>query len=342
MLQYIYSFFEEEKMVFIKLLDGIDKNWSTIEKAKYLYNQIGKNTSYDERFAYGDDAELMHKIFYRDVDIKKDEDTRIVCHTANKIYLQLLQELKIKAKLVYKNHVVERKIPVKDVALVFWDENGNKYFTNLAGDIENCKFGLRTAFFGIQKNLYEEAQDVSEIPNDEQKKIDRKVGVIQQDYNDIVFKLLAGEVKNTNNFMRFLRGNGIDTESLSREDIFKEKMYYINKLIKFRDKTAGPDELKKFYKYLFSASVLDKFESKKFNTYEFVKNNGKEVEILSVIELNLAQESPIYYMFSEQEMTYIQLLEDEILEATKGFRERRNKKMLVQRSEKAEYEGEEH
>lgn len=142
--------------------------------------------------------------------------------------------------------------------------------------------------------------------------------------------------------MKFLRGNGIDTESLSREDIFKEKMYYINKLIKFRDKTAGSDELKKFYKYLFSASVLDKFESKKFNTYEFVKNNGKEVEILSVIELNLAQESPIYYMFSEQEMTYIQLLEDEILEATKGYRERRNKKMLVQRSEKAEYEGEEH
>ena len=119
-------------------------------------------------------------------------------------------------------------------------------------------------------------------------------------------------------------------------------MYYINKLIKFRDKTAGPDELKKFYKYLFSASVLDKFESKKFNIYEFVKNNGKEVEILSVIELNFAQESPIYYMFSEQEMTYIQLLEDEILEATKGCRERRNKKMLVQRSEKAEYEGEEH
>lgn len=113
-------------MLFIKLLDGIDKNWSTIEKAKYLYNQIGKNTSYDERFAYGDDAELMHKIFYRDVDIRKDEDTRIVCHTANKIYLQLLQELKIKAKLVYKNPVVERKIPVKDVALVFWDENGNK------------------------------------------------------------------------------------------------------------------------------------------------------------------------------------------------------------------------
>ena len=52
MLQYIYSFFEEEKMVFIKLLDGIDKNWSTIEKAKYLYNKIVKNKYYDQRFAY--------------------------------------------------------------------------------------------------------------------------------------------------------------------------------------------------------------------------------------------------------------------------------------------------
>ena len=267
MLQYIYSFFEEEKMVFIKLLDGIDKNWSTIEKAKYLYNQIGKNTSYDERFAYGDDAELMHKIFYRDVDIKKDEDTRIVCHTANKIYLQLLQELKIKAKLVYKNHVVERKIPVKDVALVFWDENGNKYFTNLAGDIENCKFGLRTAFFGIKKNLYEEAQDVSEIPNDEQKKIDRKVGVIQQDYNDIVFKLLAGEVKNTNNFMRFLRGNGIDTESLSREDIFKERFVLGEKVYLAGDNAA--------YYFQKTPGIRMVFFAKKENEINYPLHNSK-------------------------------------------------------------------
>lgn len=329
-------------MVFIELLDGIDEKWNIVEKAKYLYEQIGKNTSYDERFAYGDDAELMHKIFYRDIDIRKDEDTRIVCNTANKIYLQLLQELKIKAKLIYKNPVVERKIPVKDVALIFWDENGNKYFTNIAGDIENCKFGLRTAFFGIKKNLYEEAQDVSEISNAEQKEIDLKIGAIKRDYNDIVFKLLAREVKDTNNFMNFLRGEGIDTSKLSKEDILKEKLHYINKLIKFRDGTAGPDELKKFYKYLFSASVLDKFESKKFTTYEFIKNKGEELEILSVIELNLQQEKPIYYMFSEKEMTYVQLLEDEILETTKDYRERRNKKMLVQRSKKTEYEGEEH
>lgn len=328
-------------MKYIELLDEIDESWTTIEKARYLYRQICKNIAYDERFAYGEDESLMKDIYYGNVDIRKDADIRKVCNTANKIYLQLLKELNIKAQLIYKKAIVNRKILVQDVALVFWDENGDKYFTNIAGDIENCRFGLRTVFFGIKKNNYEEAQDVVEIPNDILKKIDLKTGSIKLDYNDIVFKLLANEVKNTSNFLKFLEAQGIDTKKLSRDDILKNKIYYINKLIKFRDRTAGPDELKKFYKRLFCTSVLDKFESKKFDTYEFVKSDGEEVNILSIIELKLKQEEPIYYMFSKEEMTYIQLSKNEVLEATKGFKERKNKKMLIEDDKKHTYEGEE-
>ena len=328
-------------MKYIELLNGIDESWTTVEKARYLYRQIGKNIAYDERFAYGNDENLMKDIYYGDVDIRTDEDIRKVCNTANKIYLQLLKELNIKAKLVYKKAIVNRKISVQDVALVFWDENENKYFTNIAGDIENCRFGLKTVFFGIKKNNYEEAQDVTEITNDLLKKIDLKTGSIKQDYNDIVFKLLANEVKNTNNFLKFLRSQEIDTKELTRDEILKNKIYYINKLIKFRDRTAGPDELKKFYKHLFCASVLDKFESKNFDTYEFTKSEGNEVSVLSILELKLKKGEPIYYMFSKEEMTYVQLSKDEILEATKGYRERKNKKMLIEEEKKPTYEGEE-
>ena len=328
-------------MKYIELLDKIDESWTAIEKARYLYRQICKNIAYDERFAYGEDESLMKDIYYGDVDIRKDADIRKVCNTANKIYLQLLKELNIKAQLIYKKAIVNRKILVQDVALVFWDENGDKYFTNIAGDIENCRFGLRTAFFGIKKNNYEEAQDVTEITNDLLKKIDLKTGSIKQDYNDIVFKLLANEVKNTNNFLKFLRSQEIDTKELTRDEILKNKIYYINKLIKFRDRTAGPDELKKFYKHLFCASVLDKFESKNFDTYEFTKSEGNEVSVLSILELKLKKGEPIYYMFSKEEMTYVQLSKDEILEATKGYRERKNKKMLIEEEKKPTYEGEE-
>ena len=41
--------------------------------------------------------------------------------------------LSLARHLVIKYHL--NKLPV-------YHENGNKYFTNLAGDIENCKFGL--------------------------------------------------------------------------------------------------------------------------------------------------------------------------------------------------------
>lgn len=328
-------------MKYIELLNRIEDGWSVKEKARYLYRVLCQNISYDERFAYSQNKELLHEIYDREVDIRKDEDTRLICHTSNKIYYQLLSELGIKAKIIYKKSAVQRPIDVYDVALVFWDENGDKYYTNIVGDIENCRFGLRTEFFGITKNTYKEAQDVKEISPEELKEIDIKTGSIKTDYNDIVFKLLANEVKNKNDFKKFLEAQGIDTNNLSREDILKNKLSYLTRLIKFRDGTAGPDEMKKFYKRLFSASVLDKFEDKKFNTYEFIKENGKEVDVLSVLEINL-RENPIYYVYSEEEQTYIQLLPEEMLQKIDGYRERKGKKLLIEDKEITAYDGEEY
>lgn len=331
-------------MKYIELLKGIQDEWTIKEKARYLYQNICKNISYDERFAYSKNTGLLHDIYDREIDIRKDEDTRVICHTANKIYYQLLTEQNIKAKLIYKKPSVKRMIDVKDVALIFWDEDENKYYTNIAGDIENCRYGLRTVFFGITRNLYEEAQDVKAISTEELREIDLKTGTIKTDYNDMVFKLLANEVKNTNNFKNFLKSQGIDTRNLSREDILKNKIFYLSKLIKFRDKTAGPDEMKKFYKHLFSASVLDKFESKKFKVYEYAKEIGEEVDVLSVIEIDLSK-NPIYYVYSEEEQTYIQLWQEELLEKISGYRERKGKKLLIENLEDKKmqaYDGEEY
>lgn len=314
-------------MRFIEILDAVEQSWSIKEKARYIYTNIGKNISYDERFAYSQDADLLQSIYNRKIDIYEEEDPRLICKTSNLVYLQLLEKLGIKAELLYRKSTIKRPIDVEDVALMFWDEEGNKYYTNIIGDIENCRFGVRTHFFGITRNLYERAQDVSEISSQELKEIDRKTYYIKSDYNDIVFKLLAEELKNTNNFKRFLKAEGIDTSNISRDALLKNKMQYINKLIKFRDRTAGPDEHKKFYKRLFCTSVLDKFESKKFYTYEYIKEEGKNIEVLSVIKINL-QGIPIYYLYSEEEQTYIQLTKEEILEKIKGYRERKGKNIL--------------
>ena len=103
-------------MVYIDLLKEVDENWTIIEKARFLYDRICKIVSYDERFAYGKDPKIMEEIYYKDIDIRKDEDTRVVCRTINKIYFALLQELNIKAKIIYKKSKVKRIIDVDDTA----------------------------------------------------------------------------------------------------------------------------------------------------------------------------------------------------------------------------------
>ena len=319
-------------MRFVEILEGIDDKWSVKEKSKYVYDRLCKNIAYDERFAYGKNQELLNAIYNRNIDIEKNEDPRVVCRTANLIYNQLLERLGIKSKVIYRNSNIPRPIVVKDAALIFWDENRDKYYTNIIGDIENCKFGLKTNFFGIRKNLFEEAQDVKAISNEELKKIDTKVGCVKSDYSNIVFELLANEVKNTSNFKKFLESQGINTKNMNREEVLKNKMQYLNNLIKFRDKTAGPDEIKKFYQKLFCASAIDKFESKRFRTYEYLKENGDELDILSIIEIELSNEL-IYYVYSESEQTYVQITREELREKTNGYRERKGKRRLDEKKE---------
>lgn len=316
-------------MKYVEILEDIDYNWSIKEKARYIYQNICKVSSYDERFAYGKNQKLLYTIYNREIDIEQDEDTRLICRTACKAYYQLLDRVRIRSEIIYKKSNIERPIDIEDAALIFWDENGDKYYTNIAGDIENCRYGLKTDFFGIAKNTYKEAQDVKRISEEELKQIDIKIGYIKSDYNNVVFQLLAEEVKNTNNFKKFLKTQGVNIDRLSRDEILQNKLYYLNKLIKFRDRTAGADEQKKFYQKLFCSAAIDKFESKRFNTYEYVKENGEEIEVLSVIELNLSK-VVVYYMYSEEEQTYLQLSFEEVIEKTKGYRERKGKKLVVQ------------
>ena len=279
---------------------------------------------------YSQNKELLNSIYNREVNIDNDEDTRLICRTTNKIFFQLLQRLGIKCKLIYKNSSIKRPIEVQDVALIFWDENGDKYYTNIIGDIQNCRYGLRCEYFGITKNLYEDAQDVQEISQKELKEIDLKTDCINYDYNNMVFSLLVEEVKNTNNFKKFLKEQGIDIKNITHEDVLKNKIQYLTRLIKFRDKTAGEDERKQFYKKLFCASALDKFESKKFDAYEFIKENSDgELDCLSVIQIKLL-DGPIYYIYSDEEETYVQIRPEELSKFVEGYREKRNRKLVIQ------------
>ena len=316
-------------MVYSQLLEGVNANWMAKYKARYLYWNLCKNIVYDQRFMYGSNKEVLKSIYYRDFNIDEDEPNEVVCHSANKIYLELLQRAGVRAELIYKKSGIKRPITVQDVALVFWDEEGNKYYTNIIADIENCRFGAKTAYFGVTRHLYEDAQDVGVIPENELREIDFDVGNIKAEYLDIFFEYIKAEVKDTQHFKKFLNSVGVDTTNMTREDVLQNKIMYLTRLVKYTDKTASAYERKEFYKRLFCSSVLDKFESKAFNTYEFIKETPDgDVDSKSVLELNMINR-PVYYIYNEEEQTYLQVPSDEVPTVLGGYREIKGKVPFV-------------
>lgn len=309
------------------LLD-IDSNWSIKEQVRYIYNKMCKQMKYDDRFTYSSNPKLLRQIYYKPVSIDEDIETEVVCNTANKLFSQLMDRKHIKNKLVYKKPRNKRVIDVDGVACVFYDEEGNEYYTNIIGDIENCKFNLKTTYFGIKKNDYEEAQNVSEISQQELFEIDKKIGLIKQDYSDIVFELLKKEVVNTNDFKKFLYSQNIETTDLYRTQILEYKIRFLNEYIKFRDKTAGSFERKQFYKMLFKSSALDKFEKKYFDTFEYVREDGEKVDIILLIGINL-QTDPSYFYYSADAQSYVAIRREELKEMLEGYKSSNKNKDIL-------------
>lgn len=141
-----------------------------------------------------------------------------------------------------------------------------------------------------------------------------------------MFRLIVEEVKNTNHFKNFLQSQGIDTKLMTRDEILKNKMQYITRLIQFRNKTAGTFERKQFYRRLFCSSVLDRFESNKFNAYEFSRPNRNEVDYISCLEIKL-EEGNVYFVYSDEKEKYVQIESEELKEKVKGYNETHGKKI---------------
>ncbi len=315
-----------ERMVFADILKEINPEWSIIEKARRIYTKMAEVITYDDRFSFLKDKDLLKEIYYRKIDIDRDEDTTMVCNPANTTYMNLLHRCGIEAELIYKKSNIKRGIEVPDVSCIFHDENGLQIYTNIIGDLPNCKYGLRTQYFAVNRLSYENAAAYTEIGKEKLEEIDRKTGYVKIDYSDLVFKLITDEVKNTNHFKKFLESQGIDTKDMPRDEILKNKMQYITRLIQFRSKTAGSFERKQLYRKLFCGSVLDKLESEKFTAYEFTKPNKDKIDYISCIQVGLNGKN-IYFIYSDDEEKYVQIDDEELKEKIKGYEETHNKQL---------------
>ena len=149
-----------------KILSEIPKNLTPIEKARYIYIQLGKYFSYDEKYITTESEEEKKQIFNRD--IKDVKDNKVVRTSLSKIYENMLNRVGLNAKTVL--------IPGKRLghAITELEIDGKKYFTDLTHDLMNIKTGLKTNEFmtGNMKDNHE----YTILLENELQKIDNKIG----------------------------------------------------------------------------------------------------------------------------------------------------------------------
>lgn len=344
-----------ENIRYSDILINLNNSWTIKEKAKYIYNEICKRSSYDERFIYSQNPQLLESIYNRRIDVDNYISPKLICKTLNIIYSELLNRAGIKNKIIKKPSFVNKYIQAEDISLIFYDEENLPYFTSIAADIQRCKYGLKTQFFGGCDENYEEGKkkNVHLIKSDELEAIDRKTGFLseREPYSDVIFDLISKDVKHNNELKKFLLRSGLhimvdylkdqgisdadqfsDNEvkkrimELKPNDIIKIKMRLAN-MVPHKDKTSGPIENKKYSIQLLKNGILNKSEQKQYDCFDMLKEDGDQLEILSIIRFNLKPE-PIFYLYSEASQQYELLTAEEAFQLTKDYKDKNHHDLL--------------
>ena len=77
---------KNNKVVFADILNGIDDSWSVVEKAKYIHDCICRVSTYDERFIFSSNPELLRAIYNNEVNVDIPMTPIFICKALNEIY----------------------------------------------------------------------------------------------------------------------------------------------------------------------------------------------------------------------------------------------------------------
>lgn len=213
-------------MDFEKFLEKMPDGLSDIEKARYIYINLGKYFSYDTKYVISETMEEKQKVF--DKEIEDIENDKIICSTLSKLYVDLLGKVGIEAE--------EEKIEYKFCGHMFTSVklNNKNHYTDLICDLMKIKKGFKTENFMIDpKDKDTNGKEFSSISEEELKKIDDKIGYTHNGmYMDEFVKLLKKEMlllseKGSSEGDKLRKELGI--ENFDKREIFSYKIDFIRK-----------------------------------------------------------------------------------------------------------------
>ena len=305
-----------------KIIKDMPENLSDLEKAKYLYMEIGKVLSYNLEFKYCQDYRFQEDIYGEEISIedieKGDYQNKIiiVCSQAGKIIQEALERVNIKSHLFgYEPRECSHIDVVANI-------DGKNYCLDIALDLANIQKGFQTTGFALKNKLYDGTK-CDTLKKEEIKQIDEKLGYCKDGmYMDDVINMIKKEINDSENIHEFMRKENpeLNNVKITKDMILKYKIDFIYKYMKNNieeENKMNIYEVKSYYRNIFR-SILTPEEIIKNNNYDFYYNEDGKIKNSSIAEYDFENEL-IYYIYDDKKRGYEKISNDELKEISKNI-----------------------
>lgn len=283
------------------ILRRMPANLTQIEQARYIYLQLGKLFTFDEKYWLGNSK--TRRTIYRaakKVHSPKDlKSNKVICVSISNTYISLLEKMGIEAEAVH----AEDDLHVYTIFKV----DGVEYEADLQRDMKFIQAHRKTRSFGREPDY-----STRKLISDEQmQEMDDKFGYTYEgdEYLAILIDRLRDKLELLPNMEQKIEYALKKIESFEADtDMgFVEKMLYYEMIL--------PD-------------VLSSKESKKVQIMDMYVEEDGERKYTCCISANKEKNEYVRYMYSEKTGTFLPIDEQELIKLmSEGLRTVGNKKI---------------
>ena len=310
------------------IISNMPSDLSNLEKAYYVYTELGKVVSENPEFVFTDRA--GKETHYND---QMDTEFYGICKSISELYVSVLKDKRIgiEAELVKKSP----KSPITHVDTVL-KVDGKYYIANLISDLSKIKSSRRIDSFGAglerfdrnpkMKEDYEEFVKKLEkrfgkfatLTREQREEMDAKLGYsylpqVSKDesnelsnrglYTEDVIELLRKDMQNPESFKKYV----LHDKDVPKEKYLKYKLKYIfDNINKYTDYTADMNYLENIRYYIYVAKkLLPSDELNRINTYVATIDDDKR-NVVSIFKVSPNEKDGLndYFMYSKEDKKY--------------------------------------
>lgn len=310
------------------IISNMPSDLSNLEKAYYVYTELGKVVSENPEFVFTDRA--GKETHYND---QMDTEFYGICKSISELYVSVLKDKRIgiEAELVKKSP----QSPITHIDTVL-KVDGKYYIANLISDLSKIKSSRRIDSFGAglerfdrnpkMKEDYEEFVKKLEkrfgkfatLTREQREEMDAKLGYsylpqVSKDesnelsnrglYTEDVIELLRKDMQNPESFKKYV----LHDKDVPKEEHLKYKLKYIfDNINKYTDYTADMNYLENIRYYIYVAKkLLHSDELNRINTYVATIDDDKR-NVVSIFKVSPNEKDGLndYFMYSKEDKKY--------------------------------------